>query len=625
MTVPQVLTVQLPAFHNVSKLHDLVSGALKENLSQCSIFYHGKELDFEKSFHEQGIGNNCFILMKVSLNQIGSNSILDVIEFSNVEESKVISQIPQVPEPPPILEVNTPHFQLKDVDSYLPQHVFNTTVLKNPFHSLLPANSRDFNIDISGQSLSSACSNILKNVLNGNGGTFNLNSAVNNLSDNVSSLRNDATNVDFTKISDQVESSEIEDDQSDICSSIPECESDIFDQDASTISLYDSSFQIRPDSPDVVPFICQDNTNVSAVHPNMTYVSDIPLKDKSIFGVSSPHSTCDYTPSEGSPLSIDSLEEAEACKENKDESPPEITCVLPNLPLNMIKPTDIDARPIIASTQPLLHKDESPPAKKVCISDSVPSTTPFLLMQKMLRGETELKLPCDPKQWTQEEVAKFMKWLVELLKTERPLIHYDLFQIDGKLLFKIRKRNLECLFPEVAVDSLWMHVEALKFASVTALNTPCSYAESTDDGDNQFHQTSLKSSTGISNRSKVSVEGYSAAAGSGQIQLWQFLLELLTEPNMSHIISWEGNEGAFKLVDPELVAQLWGKRKNKPSMNYEKLSRALRYYYDGDLIHKVCGKRFVYQFVCDLKMLLGYSAGELSKLVNETSEVAIDN
>lgn len=77
-----------------------------------------------------------------------------------------------------------------------------------------------------------------------------------------------------------------------------------------------------------------------------------------------------------------------------------------------------------------------------------------------------------------------------------------------------------------------------------------------------------------------------------------------------------GNEGEFKLSNPEIVAQLWGERKNKPTMNYEKLSRALRYYYDGDMISKVHGKRFVYKFVCDLKQLLGYSAVELSRLVN---------
>lgn len=33
---------------------------------------------------------------------------------------------------------------------------------------------------------------------------------------------------------------------------------------------------------------------------------------------------------------------------------------------------------------------------------------------------------------------------------------------------------------------------------------------------------------------------------------------------------------------------------------------------------QVHGKRFVYKFVCDLKALLGYSAGELNRLVEES-------
>ena len=39
------------------------------------------------------------------------------------------------------------------------------------------------------------------------------------------------------------------------------------------------------------------------------------------------------------------------------------------------------------------------------------------------------------------------------------------------------------------------------------------------------------------------------------------------------------------------VARRWGMRKNKPKMNYEKLSRGLRYYYDKNIIHKTAGKR----------------------------------
>ena len=67
-----------------------------------------------------------------------------------------------------------------------------------------------------------------------------------------------------------------------------------------------------------------------------------------------------------------------------------------------------------------------------------------------------------------------------------------------------------------------------------------------------------------------------AAQGSGQIQLWQFLLELLSDPANAAVITWEGTAGEFKILDPDEVARRWGERKSKPNMNYDKLSRALR-------------------------------------------------
>ena len=63
---------------------------------------------------------------------------------------------------------------------------------------------------------------------------------------------------------------------------------------------------------------------------------------------------------------------------------------------------------------------------------------------------------------------------------------------------------------------------------------------------------------------------------SGPIQLWQFLLELLSDAANTAIITWEGTNGEFKLTDPDEVARKWGERKSKPNMNYDKLSRALR-------------------------------------------------
>ncbi|MBN3316296.1 ELK3 protein, partial [Atractosteus spatula] len=81
------------------------------------------------------------------------------------------------------------------------------------------------------------------------------------------------------------------------------------------------------------------------------------------------------------------------------------------------------------------------------------------------------------------------------------------------------------------------------------------------------------------------------------ITLWQFLLQLLLDQNHKHLICWTSNDGEFKLLKSEEVAKLWGLRKNKTNMNYDKLSRALRYYYDKNIIKKVIGQKFVYKFV----------------------------
>ncbi|XP_021052592.1 ETS translocation variant 3-like protein [Mus pahari] len=85
---------------------------------------------------------------------------------------------------------------------------------------------------------------------------------------------------------------------------------------------------------------------------------------------------------------------------------------------------------------------------------------------------------------------------------------------------------------------------------------------------------------------------------SRQIQLWHFILELLQKEEFRHVIAWQqqGEYGEFVIKDPDEVARLWGRRKCKPQMNYDKLSRALRYYYNKRILHKTKGKRFTYKF-----------------------------
>jgi hypothetical protein len=99
----------------------------------------------------------------------------------------------------------------------------------------------------------------------------------------------------------------------------------------------------------------------------------------------------------------------------------------------------------------------------------------------------------------------------------------------------------------------------------------------------------------------------------GSLQLWQFLLKLLQMSNNEHIIEWTRKSCAeFKLLDPEEVARLWGISKNRPTMNYDKLSRSLRYYYEKGIMQKVSGERYVYRFI---------NHTELYELIPELAEL----
>ncbi len=80
--------------------------------------------------------------------------------------------------------------------------------------------------------------------------------------------------------------------------------------------------------------------------------------------------------------------------------------------------------------------------------------------------------------------------------------------------------------------------------------------------------------------------------------LWDFLQQLLNDPEQRYksYIAWKDREtGVFKIADPAGLAKLWGIQKNHLSMNYDKMSRALRYYYRVNILKKVQGERHCYQ------------------------------
>ncbi|XP_029159036.1 ETS-related transcription factor Elf-5-like [Nylanderia fulva] len=83
-----------------------------------------------------------------------------------------------------------------------------------------------------------------------------------------------------------------------------------------------------------------------------------------------------------------------------------------------------------------------------------------------------------------------------------------------------------------------------------------------------------------------------------QGKLWEFIRDLLrSRETCPSLICWEDySQAKFRFVKSDEVAKRWGSRKGNTKMTYEKLSRAMRYYYKSKIFQPVLGRRLVYQF-----------------------------
>ncbi|KAL6462407.1 hypothetical protein MHYP_G00288290 [Metynnis hypsauchen] len=245
--------------------------------------------------------------------------------------------------------------------------------------------------------------------------------------------------------------------------------------------------------------------------------------------------------------------------------------------------------------------------------------------------EKRVIVPADPEVWTQDHVRQWVEWAIK----EYSLVEVDVslfLTLDGKALCKMTKEDMMRLTSAYNTDILLSHLNYLRQSSPTFSYPPTPTNTQPQPriqvkAENSFEEISRRNSWSAGampaapkgspvepqhNSSRITeppprpaqdpyqalgpISSRLANPGSGQIQLWQFLLELLSDSNNSGIITWEGTNGEFKMTDPDEVAKRWGERKSKPNMNYDKLSRALRYYYDKNIMTKVHGKRYAYKF-----------------------------
>lgn len=188
-------------------------------------------------------------------------------------------------------------------------------------------------------------------------------------------------------------------------------------------------------------------------------------------------------------------------------------------------------------------------------------------------------VPSDPNEWTAEHISNWLKWITKKFEID-PQPDQSRFPTTGKELCAMTRAD----FWVCAGSRQGGIILAKHFAHWLHSGTGRATSPFLNDNEPNPYQLLNAASHRL------------VSQGSGQIQLWQFLLELLSDSSNAACITWEGTNGEFKLIDPDEVAKRWGERKAKPNMNYDKLSRALRYYYDKNIMTKVHGKRYAYKF-----------------------------
>ncbi|ETE63852.1 Friend leukemia integration 1 transcription factor [Ophiophagus hannah] len=203
----------------------------------------------------------------------------------------------------------------------------------------------------------------------------------------------------------------------------------------------------------------------------------------------------------------------------------------------------------------------------------------------MTTNERRVIVPADPTLWSQDHVRQWLDWAIK----EYGLMEIDtnLFQnMDGKELCKMNKEDF------LRVTSLY-NTEVLLLFSITV--TMSRVANKHYNSYDAVRRSGWGNNLNSSHNKSPPLGGTQNVSKNGEQQRPQPDPYQILGPTSSRLAN-PGTNGEFKMTDPDEVARRWGERKSKPNMNYDKLSRALRYYYDKNIMTKVHGKRYAYKF-----------------------------
>ncbi|CAM9812961.1 unnamed protein product [Lampetra planeri] len=209
------------------------------------------------------------------------------------------------------------------------------------------------------------------------------------------------------------------------------------------------------------------------------------------------------------------------------------------------------------------------------------ASSPLLLLAPAGACPTWRALP--PARWDRGHVFEWVAWHVEGARADASRIPAEALDVDGPALLAMSRRRMEEAAGSEQLGAR-MHAHLAEMARAYACQ---------EDRD----------PSGVCGHPLQPLQPLPTTTmrGSRGALLWEFLRDLLLGQaeggGGAGLLRWEDRQaGSFRFVRAGDVARLWGERKRNPGMTYEKLSRAMRYYYKRGILERVDGRRLVYRF-----------------------------
>lgn len=244
------------------------------------------------------------------------------------------------------------------------------------------------------------------------------------------------------------------------------------------------------------------------------------------------------------------------------------------------------------------------------------TSNPFHDIHTMISGYSAYLLPHEspPQFWSKYQVWDWLQQIMDVHQIDTASILLQNFDMDGHQLCNLSYQDF--LLAAGSVGPILFHsLSELKWSGQYQMETgPQDLKQEVDAysfpdpslSPSEIYEGSLHLAPPAASPAPSNAETKRCNSSSYQVKkqsprgthLWEFIRDILLQPERNPgLIKWEDRtEGVFRFLKSEAVAQLWGKKKNNSSMTYEKLSRAMRYYYKRQILERVDGRRLVYKF-----------------------------